>query len=76
MSQTLYLRTVIQLSWRERMTMLRTGRIAISATVYPNRVEDVKASPFPGSQVAAAHWIAAGRATSSARTINGRQHRT
>ena len=60
MAQTRYLRHVIVLSWSDVWKLIRSRMIAISATVYPDRVEDVQAGPFVGDGTQAEAWIKTG----------------
>lgn len=60
MSQTRYLRSVIKLKIRERIAALFFGRLAVTATVYPDRLEDITIGIFPGDGEMADRWIKTG----------------
>jgi hypothetical protein len=62
MAQTRYLRSVIRLTWKERFAALTFGRLAVSATVRPDQLEDIKIGIFPGDGKQADHWIETGDA--------------
>jgi hypothetical protein len=63
MAQTRYLRSVIDLSWRERLIALWYGRLAVSAVVRPEGLEEIKIGPFAGDGAQADHWITEGSRT-------------
>lgn len=60
MSQTRYLRSVIDLTWRERLIAAWYGRLAVSAVVRPDRLEEVKIGLFEGTPEDAERWIDTG----------------
>ena len=60
MAQTRYLRTVLTLTIRDRLRLLVRGRLAISATVYYDRVTDERARIFHGTPADADRWITTG----------------
>jgi hypothetical protein len=60
MAQTRYLRSVIDLTWRERLIACWYGRLAVSAVVRSDRLEEVKIGAFVGNGEQADHWIAEG----------------
>lgn len=63
MSQTRYLRSVVNLSWRERLIAVWYGRLAICAIVRPDSLEEIKVGPFPGDSEQAERWIKEGTRT-------------
>jgi hypothetical protein len=66
MAQTRYLRSVIKLSWRERLMALR-GRLAVSAVVRMGELTEIKIAPFPGNAEDAERWIETGSRTGDPR---------
>ena len=63
MAQTRYLRSVIDLTWRERLIALWFGRLAVSAVIRPDSLDEIKIGPFVGDGSQADHWIAQGDRT-------------
>lgn len=61
MAQTRFLRSVIRLTWRERLTAFLRGRLAVSATVRPGALDDIKIGPFQGNENDAEHWMKTGQ---------------
>lgn len=60
MSQTRYLRSVIRLTWAERLIALWFGRLAVSAVVRPDSLDEIQIGPFDGNAEQAERWIAQG----------------
>jgi hypothetical protein len=60
MAQTRFLRSVIKLTIKERIAALFFGRLAVTATVYPDRLEDITIGIFPGDGNDADQWIKTG----------------
>ena len=60
MAQTLYLRFVGRVPWSDRVRLLASGRIAVSATIYPKAdvapVRDLKIGAFRGTAIDADVW--------------------
>lgn len=61
MSQTRYLRSVVDLTWRERAIAFFRGRIAVSAVVrHDGELREIKVGPFDGDETDADHWVDTG----------------
>lgn len=63
MAQTRYLRSVINLTWRERLIAVWFGRLAVCAVVRPDSLDEIQIGPFIGTGEDAEHWIAEGNRT-------------
>lgn len=70
MAQTRYLRSVINLTWKERAIAFLRGRLAVSAVVRPSgELTEIKVGPFNGTPAESERWIATGSRTGTPRRL-------